>query len=115
MGRKLKDFGELAPLRARLVDSARARDEAQRAAAVTALAAAREANVFRDAMRDVAPLPPLDRCTAVPPAPAPHPHQRERDDHAVLRESVSDDIDVESLLETDDSLSFRRTGVGPTS
>ena len=35
-----------------------------------------------------------------------------RDDAAVLRESLSDEFDVESLLDIDDSLSFRRPGIG---
>ena len=43
----------------------------------------------------------------------PLPRQRQRDEAAVLRESISDEFDVESLLETDDALSFRRPGIGP--
>jgi DNA-nicking Smr family endonuclease len=31
----------------------------------------------------------------------------------VLRESISDEMDIESLLETDAALAFRRPGVGP--
>ena len=31
----------------------------------------------------------------------------------MLRESISDEFDVESLLDTDDALSFRRPGIGP--
>lgn len=45
--------------------------------------------------------------------PAPHPHQRERDERQAMREALSDEVDVESLLLTDDGLSFRRPGVGP--
>ena len=48
------------------------------------------------------------------PRPAPEPRQRELDEHAALREAISDEVDVESLLLTDDGLSFRRAGVGPT-
>ena len=39
--------------------------------------------------------------------------QRERDEAAVMLEAISDGFDVESLLETDDALSFRRPGIGP--
>ena len=45
--------------------------------------------------------------------PAPHPRQRELDEQAAMREALSDEVDVESLLLTDDGLSFRRAGVGP--
>jgi DNA-nicking Smr family endonuclease len=38
--------------------------------------------------------------------------QHQLDEQAVLRESLSDEFDAESLLDTDDSLSFRRPGVG---
>jgi DNA-nicking Smr family endonuclease len=41
------------------------------------------------------------------------PRQRQQDDAAVLLESISDEFDVESLLETDDSLSYRRDGIAP--
>jgi DNA-nicking Smr family endonuclease len=45
------------------------------------------------------------------PKPAPLPLQRERDERAALREALSDEVDVESLLLTDDGLSFRRPGI----
>jgi DNA-nicking Smr family endonuclease len=47
------------------------------------------------------------------PRPAPHPRQRELDEAAALAESMSDEVTVESLLLTDDGLSFRRPGIGP--
>jgi DNA-nicking Smr family endonuclease len=47
------------------------------------------------------------------PRPGPEPRQRQLDEQAVLGEAISDDFDVESLLETDDALSFRRRGIGP--
>jgi DNA-nicking Smr family endonuclease len=113
MGRRLKDFGELAALRARLADAAVAEEKRARENARAARVASRETDAFREAVRGVEPLAPAGRHDAAPPAPAPHPRQRERDDAAVLRESVSDDIDVETLLDTDDSLSYRRSGIGP--
>ena len=38
--------------------------------------------------------------------------QRMRDHELVLRESLSDDFDVSTLLDTDDELSYRRPGIG---
>ncbi|MBS0444441.1 MAG: Smr/MutS family protein [Proteobacteria bacterium] len=72
----------------------------------------RERNLFVLAVGDVVPLrrravPPPDR-----PKPSAIPQQRERDEARVLEEAISDEFDVESLLETDDTLSFRRRGIG---
>lgn len=44
--------------------------------------------------------------------PAPIAVQQQRDELAVMREAISDDFDVESLLDTDEALSFRRPGMG---
>lgn len=45
--------------------------------------------------------------------PAPIPVQQQRDEMAVMREAISDEFDVETLLDTDEALSFRRPGMGP--
>jgi DNA-nicking Smr family endonuclease len=47
----------------------------------------------------------------VPPEPL--PVQRQLDEARVLHESLSDEFDVSTLLDVDDQLSFRRTGMGP--
>jgi DNA-nicking Smr family endonuclease len=39
--------------------------------------------------------------------------QHQRDELAVMREAISDEFDVETLLDTDEALSFRRPGMGP--
>lgn len=46
----------------------------------------------------------------VPPEPVPRQHLR--DELAVLREAISDQFDVDTLLDIDDQLSFRRPGIG---
>jgi len=69
---------------------------------------------FREAVRDVTPLAGAAAMCQRPPAASharPDPVQRERDDRAVLDESLADQIDIESLLETDESLSYRRVGI----
>jgi DNA-nicking Smr family endonuclease len=45
------------------------------------------------------------------PAP-PKAFQQKLDDDRVLHESLSDDFDVSTLLDTDDELSYRRSGIG---
>lgn len=66
---------------------------------------------FLDAVRDVVPLIKPPRVPAAPTAAPPDALQSERDDRAALDESLAE-IDVESLLETDESLSYRREGIG---
>jgi len=65
-------------------------------------------------MRGVTPLPGAGAPPAVSQQPAlPEARQRTRDDQAALDESLSEEIGVETLLDTDDSLSYRRDGIGP--
>lgn len=73
----------------------------------------RERELFARAVGPVVPLRHALRSPVERPRPHPHPRQRERDDAAVLREAISDEFDVETLLDTDDALSFRRRGIGP--
>lgn len=93
----------------------RRRDEAERAARALAerAAADRARQLFAQAVGPVTPLPPSGRADISLPKPLPLPLQREADERAALREAWSDEVDLESLLLTDDGLSFRRPGVGP--
>jgi DNA-nicking Smr family endonuclease len=43
---------------------------------------------------------------------APEPRQRQQDEAQALASSLSDDLDLSTLLETDAELSYRRTGIG---
>jgi len=43
---------------------------------------------------------------------APIAVQRQLDDQRVLKESISDEFDTSTLMETDEALSYRRPGVG---
>ena len=67
---------------------------------------------FRRQLGGVTPLAPTGRVEPSQAAPRPLPLQRWADEDAVLRESLSDDYGAEWLLETDESLSFRRQGLG---
>jgi DNA-nicking Smr family endonuclease len=73
----------------------------------------REQELFTRTIGNVVPLRKAATPAPARPRPAALPLQRQRDEAAVLGESISDEFDVESLLETDDALSFRRRGVGP--
>lgn len=71
-------------------------------------------NLFANTVGAVAPLRG-DHATRVQlrsePA-APRPLQRERDHAAVLHEALSDAIDISSLLETDEQLSYKHPEIG---
>lgn len=85
-----------------------------KAAALAALEARRLANqrtLFRAAVGAVTPLPQRNLADLAPARPPPTPRQRQLDEAAALRESLSDEVDIGSLLDTDAHLSFRRPGV----
>ncbi|MCV2367208.1 Smr/MutS family protein [Roseateles oligotrophus] len=84
-----------------------AEEEAARKAAA-ARAADQERRLFELSVGAITPLPAHDRATQHRVRPMPEPLQREADERLVMQQALSDDFDVESLLETDDSLSFRR-------
>lgn len=72
-----------------------------------------ERRAFADAVGAVTPLAHAPRAEHRLERPAPLPRQRALDEEAALRATWSDIVDVESLLHTDDALSFRRPEVGP--
>ncbi len=110
---RLRTLAELTHLRETM--QRREHEAAERAAQERAerLAAERLRRQFADAVGPVTPLPPDGRAPRSLPPPEPTPRQRLLDEQAALREALSDEVDVETLLLTDDGLSFRRPRVGP--
>ena len=108
--RSLQDLAALRDtLRQRAADIAQARaaEEAERRRLEL------ERTAFARAVGPVQVQPDPGRMHGHAPRPEPLPRQREADERAALREALSDEVDVASLLLTDDGLSFRRSGVGP--
>ncbi len=111
-----------------LADLGAVRDALRQAEREAALRQARERLLQRERERDkLAPSPSgLFARTVGPvhalrdrqlaelalPRPLPVPRQRELDEQAALASTMSDEVTVESLLLTDDGLSFRRPGIG---
>jgi DNA-nicking Smr family endonuclease len=93
--------------------------QAQREAALKAQTAAEAkrtaaaSNLFQAAVGVVTVMPDKRRAHISPAPPAPIPKQQLLDEAAAFQEAISDEVDVSSLLDTDERLSFRRPGVGP--
>lgn len=105
-------LGELAQVRKTLVQRAEAAaQEAARKKEEAARTHARK-HMFRLAVGAVQPLKAAPVADLRPRPAAPIPFQRERDEAAALREALSDEVDISTLLDTDEHLSFRRRGVG---
>lgn len=107
--RSLKD---LAAIKAQLeADAARAAAEKAERERLEKAAQA-ERHLFKRAVGAVKPLAHAPRVSLSGEPAKPLALQQMLDDDNVLRESLSDDFDVSTLLDTDDELSYRRSGIG---
>ena len=107
-----RSLAELQGLRDEL---ARQRAEAERAEALAreqARQREQERRFFADSVGPVNAMAPTTRRTPERTMAPPEPRQRQLDEQAALRASIEDGVDVESLLLTDDGLSYRRPSVG---
>ena len=112
----LRDLKDLLPVRRELEMRAQLKAEKQAAIRTAAAQARAEKELFSRAIGRVMPLAPQhhpsSKAKLERPRPAPIAEQRLLDELAVMQEALSDGFDVESLLDTDESLSFRRPGIG---
>lgn len=109
---KWNSLADLRALRDELQARARAAELARAAEQERRRRAEREQRLFALSVGPVRPLKTASRVEHAPPAPQPVPLQRQLDEAAVMREALSDEFDVETLLHTDDQLSYRRPGIG---
>jgi DNA-nicking Smr family endonuclease len=110
---KAKSLADLAAIKQTL--QAQAREAAEREAKRREQEARerRERELFARSVGPVHGLKDRGLAELDRPRPLPEPQQRALDEQSVLREAISDEFDVETLLDTDEALSFRRPGVGP--
>lgn len=108
---KLRTLADLGPIRKALLDAQREAELAARRQREQLARAQRERDLFALTVGAVVPLHAAARAQHRAP-PAATARQRERDEAAVMLEAISDEFDVESLLDTDEGLSFRRPGIG---
>ncbi|VCU71595.1 putative DNA endonuclease SmrA [Pigmentiphaga humi] len=102
----------LKALQRELQERRAAAEAAEREARRRAAEARRAAAEFRSLVGEVVQLKPDGRVDPAPASPPPLPYKRWEDDSEVLRESVSDEYGADWLIETDDTLSYRRSGLG---
>lgn len=109
----LQSLQELKTLQRELALNRRLAEEQAELAAAQARLADQELRLFELSVGPVEPLRHSARVLLEPMRPEPEPRQREADEREALLQALSDDFDVESLLETDETLSFRRPEVSP--
>jgi DNA-nicking Smr family endonuclease len=72
-----------------------------------------DAAAFREAMKDVMPLPGSDRVPLPSKAPPPVPLQHLEDERRALQDSLSDSEPAQFDLDSGEVLNYRRDGVTP--
>lgn len=112
MSSSFKNFSDLKSLHKTLKKKKEAEEQAAEEKRRKERIAKREANLFRESVGDVIPLNFNDRVVLEIPKPLPIPKQRIADNQAALKESISDEFNVDTLLETDGDLSYRKNGIG---
>ncbi|NEX61562.1 Smr/MutS family protein [Noviherbaspirillum galbum] len=111
MSGPIKDFAALKSVRAQLKaqEEARKAEEAERKRREQE--SRREAELFRRSIGDVKPLPPANKASTSLPLPPPIARQHLADEQAALEESLSDEFNSDTLLDTDEQLSYARVGI----
>jgi len=105
---KIRSLQDLSALKQSLADAAALAAQRDAHSRERSARDKRERELFAHTVGPVAPLRQRARAVIERARASPVPRQRERDEAAVLREAISDEFDVETLLETDDALSYRR-------
>lgn len=110
---KVHTLAELKAFKVAMAERAAAQAQRREAERVAALRRDREHRLFELAVGPVQRLPHPGRIEPRRVPVDPLPLQRQRDEASVMREALSDEFDVETLLHTDELLSYRRPGLGP--
>jgi DNA-nicking Smr family endonuclease len=110
---KVHTLAELQALKRTMAERAAAEAARREAERVAAEQRERERRLFELAVGPVQPIPRPGRIEPRPVPVEPVPVQRQLDEASVMREALSDDFDIETLLHTDELLSYRRPGLGP--
>ena len=112
MSGSIKDFAALKSLRNELKTQEEQRKAAEAERQRRDKQNRADTDLFRRSVGDVAPLSPPDKAHASPPRPLPIARQHLADEQAALEQSLSDEFNVDTLLDTDEELSYARDGIG---
>jgi DNA-nicking Smr family endonuclease len=108
----VRDLAALGGLRDQLERERKQRDHDERVARALATERAIEANLFRSQLPDIKPIrrPPTAELARTKPQPTAQQHQA--DERNALAQSMSDEFDPETLLESDGELGWHRPELG---
>lgn len=108
--RKISDFHTLKKAVKKVNEDRKKQEEARLKAEKQAVS---DRELFLSSIGGVTPLENHGRIEPFFSFPRPIPVQRIADEKQALRDSLSDEFSVESLLETDEALSYAKNGIGP--
>ena len=108
----IKDFAALKSLSKELKQKEEARKLEQAERERREQEERREADLFRRSIGAVKPLPSREKISLTPAPPPPLARPSQADEEAALKESLSDEFSIETLLESDEALSYARPGIG---
>ncbi len=109
----VKSLADLKQVKKAIEAQAKAEAERKAEAQRHARQATADRDLFLQAAGQVQPLAVPAKAALKTEKPQPLPIQRQRDEQAALQETISDEFDASTLLETDEHLSYRRPGIGP--
>jgi DNA-nicking Smr family endonuclease len=109
----VKSLADLKQVKKAIEAQAKAQAERQAEEARKARQATADKDLFLQAAGKVQPLTQPAKAQLKNAKPPARPLQHQLDEQAALQETLSDEFDASTLLETDEHLSYRRPGVGP--
>ena len=110
--RGIKSLAELKVLKRALAERAKPHSQAANSRAPAIVQTLSDRDLFIKAIGVVKPLPDKRHALHKVERKVPQTMQYQTDQKAVLKEAISDEFDVGTLLEVDEHLSFRRPGIG---
>jgi len=110
---KVNTLADLKALKRAMAERAAAEAVQREAQRQAELRLERERRLFALAVGPVQSIADPGRIEPRPVPVQPLPVQRQLDEASVMREALSDEFDIETLLHTDEMLSYRCPGIGP--
>ncbi len=110
---KVNTLADLKALKRAMAERAAAEAIQREAQRQAELQRERERRLFAHAVGPVQAIANPGRIEPRPVPVEPLPVQRQLDEASVMREALSDEFDIETLLHTDEMLSYRCPGIGP--